>query len=76
MTRVSHHLDAEQITGYVETNPEDAANLKIKEGHSILLSSRRGGMEAPARLSRRVEPGVFFLLIHFGESPAKSGKND
>ena len=27
-------------------------------------------MEAPARLSRSVKPGVFFLPIHFGESPA------
>jgi anaerobic selenocysteine-containing dehydrogenase len=70
MTRVSRHLDAEQITGYVEINPEDAASLNIKEGDSVVLSSRRGRMEAPARLSGAVEPGVFFLPIHFGESPA------
>jgi predicted molibdopterin-dependent oxidoreductase YjgC len=70
MTRVSHHLDAEQITGYVEIHPEDAESLKIKEGDPIVLSSRRGRMEAPARLSRDVEPGIFFLPIHFGESPA------
>jgi len=70
MTRVSRHLDAEQITGYVEINPEDAASLDIHEGDSIVLSSRRGRMEAPARLSLSVEPGVFFLPIHFGESPA------
>jgi len=70
MTRISRHLDAEQITGYVEINPEDAASLNIQEGDSVVLSSRRGRMEAPARLSRAVEPGVFFLPIHFGESPA------
>jgi formate dehydrogenase alpha subunit len=70
MTRVSRHLDAEQITGYVEINPEDAASLHIQEGDAIVLSSRRGRMEAPARLSRTVGPGVFFLPIHFGESPA------
>jgi formate dehydrogenase alpha subunit len=70
MTRISRHLDAEQITGYVEINPEDASNLDIKEGDSVVLSSRRGRMEAPARLSVAVEPGVFFLPIHFGESPA------
>jgi len=70
MTRISRHLDAEQITGYVEINPEDAASLNIQEGDSMVLSSRRGRMEAPARLSRAVEPGVFFLPIHFGESPA------
>jgi predicted molibdopterin-dependent oxidoreductase YjgC len=70
MTRISRHLDAEQITGYVEINPEDAASLHIQEGDSVVLSSRRGRTEAPARLSRAVEPGVFFLPIHFGESPA------
>jgi formate dehydrogenase alpha subunit len=70
MTRISRHLDAEQITGYVEINPEDAASLNIKEGDSVVLSSRRGRMEAPARLSGAVERGVFFLPIHFGESPA------
>jgi formate dehydrogenase alpha subunit len=70
MTRVSPHLDAEQLTGYVEINPEDAASLHVQEGDSIVLTSRRGRMEAPARLSCVVEPGVFFLPIHFGESPA------
>jgi anaerobic selenocysteine-containing dehydrogenase len=65
MTRVSRHLDAEQITGYVEINPEDAASLNIKEGDSVVLSSRRGRMEAPARLSGAVKPGVFFLPIPF-----------
>jgi len=57
MTRVSRHLDAEQITGYVEINPEDAVSLNIKEGDSVVLSSRRGRMEAPARLSGAVKPG-------------------
>ena len=70
MTRVSRHLDAEQITGYVEINPEDSVNLNIKEGDSVVLSSRRGRMEAPARLSGAVKPGVFFLPIHYDESPA------
>ena len=70
MTRVSRHLDAEQITGYVEINPEDAVSLNIKEGDSVILSSRQGRMEAPARLSGAVEPGVFFPPIDFGESPA------
>ena len=51
MTRVSRRLDAEQITGYVEINPKDAASLNIKEGDSLVLSSRRGRMEASVRLS-------------------------
>jgi len=60
MTRISPHLD----------DPKDAEELDIKEGDIVVLSSRRGKMEAPARLSGKVEPGLFFLPIHFGENPA------
>ena len=70
MTRVSPHLDAEQVGGYVEMHPKDAKDLNIMEGDIVVLSSRRGRMEAPARLTHAVEPGVFFLPIHFGENPA------
>lgn len=70
MTRVSPHLDSEQVNGYVEIHPSDAAHLKVQEGDIVVLSSRRGKMEAPARLTDAVKPGVFFLPIHFGENPA------
>jgi formate dehydrogenase alpha subunit len=69
MTRISPHLDIEQTTGYVSINPEDADSLGVKEGDMLVLSSRRGRMEAPARLSASVEPGTLFLPIHFGENP-------
>ncbi len=70
MTRISRHLDAEQTTGYVEIHPEDAEALGIGEGDLVLLSSSRGEMEAPARLTRRVPRGNLFVPIHFGENPA------
>jgi formate dehydrogenase alpha subunit len=70
MTRLSHHLDTEQKTGYVEINPQDAEELAIKEGEMVSLSSRRGSIEAPAKLSTTVGPGVLFVPIHFGENPA------
>jgi formate dehydrogenase alpha subunit len=70
MTRVSEHLDTEQKTGYVEINPKDAKELDINEGELVSLSSRRGTIEAPARLSTSVGPGVLFVPIHFGENPA------
>jgi len=69
MTRVSPHLDVEQTTGYVEINPKDAAALAVKGGDVLILSSRRGQMEAPARLTHSVQPGTLFLPIHFGENP-------
>ena len=69
MTRVSPHLDVEKTTGYVEINPKDALDLGIKEGDSLILTSRRGEMEAPANITPSVSPGTLFLPIHFGENP-------
>jgi len=69
MTRISPHLDVEQKTGYVDINPEDAEALHVKDGDVVVLSSRRGDIEAPARLTRMVAPGTLFLPIHFGEVP-------
>jgi predicted molibdopterin-dependent oxidoreductase YjgC len=69
MTRVSSHLDIEQTTGYVTINPKDADALMVKEGDILVLASRRGRMEVPARISPAVEPGTLFLPIHFGENP-------
>jgi len=70
MTRVSRHLDVEQITGYVEINPQDAEAIEICENDVLVLLSRRGRMEVPARITRVVPPGMLFLPIHFGENPS------
>jgi formate dehydrogenase alpha subunit len=69
MTRISPHLDVEQTTGYVSIHPDDAQRLAVGEGDILILSSRRGKMEAPARVTASVNPGMLFLPIHFGENP-------
>ncbi|MFW5958319.1 MAG: molybdopterin oxidoreductase family protein, partial [Desulfosalsimonas sp.] len=69
MTRISAHLDKEQPGGYVSINPQDAEKLKVKENDILVLTSRRGRMEAPARITGSVKPGCLFLPIHFGENP-------
>ena len=69
MTRISPHLDVEQTTGYVSLNPVDAENLQVKEGDMLMISSRRGEMEAPAKITSSVPAGTLFLPIHFGENP-------
>ncbi|MCG6893484.1 MAG: formate dehydrogenase H subunit alpha, selenocysteine-containing, partial [Desulfobacteraceae bacterium] len=70
MTRVSAGLDVEQRSGYVEIHPEDARRLSVAEGDTLILSSRRGEMEAPVRVTETVSPGNLFLPIHFGENPS------
>jgi anaerobic selenocysteine-containing dehydrogenase len=53
----------------VEINPQDAWPLHIQDGDIVILASRRGEMEAPARVTISVSPGTLFLPIHFGENP-------
>ncbi len=69
MTRVSPALDREQPTGYVEINPEDAGRLAVKNGEILVISSLRGRIEAPAKITQSVLPGNLFLPIHLGENP-------
>jgi predicted molibdopterin-dependent oxidoreductase YjgC len=70
MTRVSPHLDAEQKNGYVEIHPQDAENLAVQDGETITLSSRRGEIQVPVRISSKVKPGLCFVPFHFAESSA------
>jgi formate dehydrogenase alpha subunit len=70
MTRASKHLDTEQKTGYVEINPKDAKALGVNDGDIVHLATRRGETKVPAKVSKMVEPGVFFVPFHFAESPA------
>jgi formate dehydrogenase alpha subunit len=69
MTRISPHLDVEQTNGYVDIHPEDARAMEVQDGDTLLLTSRRGEMEAPAKITSSVARGMVFLPIHFGENP-------
>ena len=70
MTRVSPHLDAEQKTGYVEIHAEDAKLLAVKDGDAVKLSTRRGEIKVPVRISKKVKPGLLFVPFHFAENSA------
>ncbi len=45
--------------------PEDAARLEIEPGEIVLVSSRRGSIEAPVRLDQGLRPGLAFMTFHF-----------
>jgi predicted molibdopterin-dependent oxidoreductase YjgC len=53
----------------VEINPKDAEELEVSEGETLILASRRGEIEIPARISTAVPHGTVFVPIHFGENP-------
>jgi predicted molibdopterin-dependent oxidoreductase YjgC len=51
----------------IEVSPEDAARLDIAEGEVVLVTSRRGSVEAPVHLDPGLRPGLVFMTLHFPE---------
>lgn len=52
---------------YVEVNPVDADNLGVTDGEVLQVSSRRGTVQLPTRLSTGVPPGMVFVPFHWGD---------
>jgi formate dehydrogenase major subunit len=51
--------------GALELSPDDAAQLGIDEGETVRVSSRRGSIDVPARVTDELRPGLMFMSIHF-----------
>jgi ferredoxin-nitrate reductase len=52
---------------FVEIHPDDAERLGVAAGQTVQLSSRRGTVQLPARLSEGVSPGMVFVPFHWGD---------
>jgi formate dehydrogenase major subunit len=48
----------------VDINPVDARALGIDDGDIVRVSSRRGSLDAPARIDETLRPGLVFMSIH------------
>ncbi|MGF1716539.1 formate dehydrogenase subunit alpha [Photobacterium chitinilyticum] len=48
----------------------DAERLGVGNGEMLRVSTRRGSIETPAFVTKRMQPGVVFVPFHFAESPA------
>jgi len=70
MTGNSPHLQSEGGEGFLEIHPADAAHLRIGQGDRIRLTSRRGQVEALAKIVSSVPRGMVFMTFHFPGSPA------
>lgn len=69
MTRKTAGLNA--LAGpRITLSADDAEELAISNGERVRLISRRGTIEAPAFVTRRIQKGVVFMPFHFAESPA------
>jgi formate dehydrogenase major subunit len=70
MTRRTPKLVDEIPRGFVEVNPEDAAKAGVKDKDVVTLETRRGSIEAEARVTDEVQPGLLFVPFHFADSCA------
>ncbi|HEX6942757.1 MAG TPA: molybdopterin-dependent oxidoreductase, partial [Gemmatimonadaceae bacterium] len=68
MTRRSFALDAREPGPIVELNPVDAAELGVKDGDEVSVSSRRGEIRISVRLSKRVAKKQVFIPMHYREA--------
>ena len=68
MTRKVTGLNALDPEGLVEINPSDASALKIKDGNTVKVVSRRGEVTAKAKVTEESPPNVVYMTFHFAES--------
>lgn len=72
MTRRSETLDREVPTGFVEINPEDAAELGIKNKETVSVKTRRGEITINAKVTPDIMKGIIFIPFHFVECSANT----
>ncbi len=70
MTRRTPKLIDEVPRGFVEVNPEDAIEAGVKDKDVVTLETRRGSIEAEAKVTDEVPPGLLFVPFHFPDSCA------
>ena len=72
MTRKCDVLNDLEPVGFIEVNPQDAEAMSVHEDDVLSVSSRRGRIRVPARITERVSAGCVFLTFHFKENPANA----
>ena len=76
MTRKSPAINQKSPTGYVEINSEDAKELSIQNGDILQVTTRRGKVTTPAKVTEDIGKGWLFMPFHFKEAPANMLTND
>jgi anaerobic selenocysteine-containing dehydrogenase len=69
-TRRSKQLNDAAPAMWVEVAPADAQRLGVAEGDIVRITSRRGSIEAPARIAHLRE-GLIFAPWHYGDNGAQ-----
>jgi len=70
MTRRTPKLVDEVPSAFVEVNPKDASKAGVRDKDMVTLTTRRGSIEAEARVTDEVPSGLLFVPFHFANSCA------
>jgi formate dehydrogenase major subunit len=54
----------------LDISPEDAERLGLADGERVMVTSRRGKVEAPIRIDESLRPGLTFMTLHFQDDVA------
>ena len=65
-TRRVPALNAADAEPFVELHPDLAARVGVDDGDMVRVHSRRGDVEAPARVTRTIRPDTVFMPFHWG----------
>src|SRR5262249_41136920 len=68
MTMREDGIVDKQEDPFFEISPEDASNHGLEDGDWTRIVSRRGELEARARIGDRVYPGLVWMALHFTEA--------
>lgn len=55
---------------FVEISAQDAGDYRLQEGDAMKIRSRRGEIEAKAKISDKVSQGTIFIPFHYAEAAA------
>jgi formate dehydrogenase major subunit/formate dehydrogenase alpha subunit len=76
MTMREDGITDKQVDPFFEIAAEDASALGVGEGEWVRLVSRRGDIQARAKLSERVYPGLVWMALHFAEARVNTLTHD
>jgi len=75
MTMKSDGLNELAPESFVEISAQDAEAYRIEDGDPLKISSRRGDIEAKARLSEKAVKGTIFIPFHYANAAANKLTN-
>ena len=70
MTMKTEGLNERAPECFVEMARADAESHGLTDGDRVMISSRRGSIEAVARVSHKASPGTVFLPFHYAKAAA------